>query len=156
MLSKPDIAPPEIEWSISSAVSQGNAGTVIASGTVKATLAPTGRSWNGMNEYTVLGRLDADRFVTVTSGHYWMTAVPVCTFQGSQSPCSGAIYYLSDVEDVPAPRARGFESVDESYWYVPGLDNFLETGGPNGVCGGNNGGVCDKFSAGLLGTAQSN
>jgi hypothetical protein len=60
---------------------------------------------------------------------------------------------------VPAPEAKGFESTDESYFYVPGVElyNFVETGGPGGLCnqiGG--GGGCDKFSAGLLGTAQLN
>src|SRR5580692_3346136 len=72
MLTVPDIAPPQIEWSISTGVSQGNAGTVVASGVTKASLSPTGRSWNGMNEYTALGRLSAGQLVTLTSGHYWM------------------------------------------------------------------------------------
>jgi hypothetical protein len=152
----PEIAPPEIEWSISSGVSQGNAGTVIASGTSKATLSPTGRSWNNMNEYTVLGRLNSDQTFTLGSGHYWITAVPVCTFFGV---CGGQYYFLTDVEDVPPPHAKGFESTDVHYFYAPAdSDFYVETGGPNGVCSqaGGGGGGCDKFSVGLLGTAQSN
>jgi hypothetical protein len=150
-----DIAPPQIEWSISTGISQGNPGTVIASGTTKASLAPTGRSWNGMNEYTALGFLDANDVVTLTPGHYWMTAVPVCTYDAPPKfPCTGARYYMSDVEDVPAPHAVGFESTDESYWNLPGTYYFLETGGPDGLCG--QGGGCDKFSAGLIGTATLN
>jgi hypothetical protein len=158
MLRVPALAPPEIQWSISQGISQGNAGTVIASGTAKATLTPTGRSWNGMNEYTALGRLNSDELITLTPGHYWMTAVPVCT---DDSPpkfqCSGAQFFLSDVEDVPPPQAKGFESTDESYLYVPGSYYFVETGGSSGLCGQEGGGGgCDKFSAGLLGTAQVN
>jgi hypothetical protein len=160
MVTRPDLSPPQIQWSISTGISQGNAGTVIASGVTKASLTATGRTWNGLSEYTALGLLNADELVTLTPGHYWMTAVPVCT---SNVPphylCGGATYYLSDVEDVPAPEAKGFESTDESYWDAPGstLYNFVETGGPTGICnqeGG--GGGCDKFSAGLLGTAQLN
>jgi hypothetical protein len=159
MLSIAVLDPPQIQWSISTGISQGNAGTLIASGTTQATLTPTGRSWNGLNEYTALARLNDNQLVTLTSGHYWMTASPVCTVRSIRSVCSGATYYLSDVEDVPAPQAKGFESLDESYWNVPGSSvyDFVETGGPNGVCsqpGG--GGGCDKFSAGLIGRADLN
>jgi hypothetical protein len=153
------LAPPEIEWSISQGVSQGDGGTLIASGTAQATLTPTGRSWNGMNEYTVLGRLKPDQLVTLPPGHYWMTAVPICTYYSPPKfQCDGAGYYITDVEDVPPPQAKGFESTDESYWYAPwGGDVFSETGGPDGICGKEGGGGgCDKFSAGLLGTAQEN
>jgi hypothetical protein len=151
-----EIAPPQIEWSISSDVSQGNAGTVIASGTSKATLTPTGRSWNNTNEYTVLGRLNSDQTFTLSPGHYWMTAVPVCSFFGV---CEGQYYFLTDVEDDPPPHAKGFESTDVHYFYAPAdSDLYVETGGPNGICSqpGGGGGGCDKFSAGLLGTAQEN
>jgi len=148
----PGLSPPQIEWSISQGISQGNSGTVIASGVTKASLTPTGRSWNGMSEYTALGRLNAGQLVTLTQGHYWMTAVPVCLVE-----CEAA-FYMSDVEDVPAPHAKGFESTDESYWYASWAgDIFSETGGPNGVCSQEGaGGGCDKFSAGLLGTARLN
>lgn len=156
MLTVPNLAPPRIEWSISTGVSQGSAGNVIASGVAKATLTATGRSWNGMNEYTALGLLNANEVVTLSPGHYWMTAVPVCTFNGAPKfPCTGARYFLSDVEDVPAPHAKGFESTDESYWNLPGTYNFVETGGPNGICA-QGGGGCDKFSAGLIGRVQLN
>lgn len=148
--------PPQIQWSVSTGVSQGNAGTVIASGTSQATLTPTGRSWNGMNEYTVLGRLNAGEVFTLTSGHYWTTAIPVCV-QNTADSCQGVTFLMSDVEDVPPPHAKGFESTDESYWYFPGLENFVETGGSNGLCSQpEGGGGCDKFSAGLLGRAQLN
>jgi hypothetical protein len=153
VLGTPLLSPPQIEWSISTGISQGNGGTLIASGTAKATLTPTGRSWDGMNEYTALGRLNTNQLVTLTPGHYWMTAVPVCI-----SECV-VNFYMTDVEDVPPPQAKGLESTDESYWYAPFAgDIFAETGGTNGVCDtqGGPGDGCDKFSAGLLGTAQLN
>ena len=149
----PSLYPPQIEWSISTGISQGDGGTVIASGIAYAKLTPTGRSWNGLNEYTALGRLSADELVTLTPGHYWMTAVPVCFEDEDRSS-----FVISDVEDVPAPHAVGFESTDESYWYAP-WDGWVysETGGTNGLCSiAGNGGGCDKFSAGLIGTATLN
>ena len=156
--SNAKLNPPQIEWSVSTGISQGNAGTVVASGTSQATLTPTGRSWDGMNEYTVLGRLNPGQVFTLTPGHYWMTAAPVCTNSGPGG-CEGVTFLMSDVEDVPPPQAKGFESLDESYWNVPGstVYNFAETGGPNGICSQPGGGSgCDKFSAGLLGRAQLN
>jgi hypothetical protein len=63
---------------------------------------------------------------------------------------------MTDVEEVPPAHAKGFESTDESYLDLPGAFYFVETGGPNGLCAGNNGGGCDKFSAGLIGRAQLN
>jgi hypothetical protein len=155
LLTVPALAPPEIEWAISQGIGEGVSGTVIASGTAKATLTPTGRSWDGMNEYTVLGRLNAGQLIMLTPGHYWMTAVPMRTYNSPPKfQCEGAQFRISDVEDVPAPHAKGFESTDESYWYAPWAgDVFSETGGPDGICsmqGG--GGGCDRFSTGLLGT----
>jgi hypothetical protein len=83
-----------------------------------------------------------------------MTAVPVCTYNvPPEFLCGGAQYFISDVEDVPPPHAKGFEPLDRSYLTLPGAYYFTETGGPSGVCAGSNGGGCDKFSVGLLGTA---
>ncbi len=46
--------PPEIKWSISTGVSAGNPGTLIGQGRIPATYTPTGRSFNGFTEYTLL------------------------------------------------------------------------------------------------------
>jgi hypothetical protein len=143
--------PQRIKWSISNDVSVGNAGTLIAQGEISATLIPTGRSWNGMAEYTALGRLTPETAVTLTTGVYWMTAVPICT----NPSCGDTHFYLSDVEDVPAPNHKGIEPTDDSFFLAPNDGWFFAaTAYPNGVCdGGGNGVGCDKFSAGLLGTA---
>ena len=143
------IEPRQMNWSISKGVSTGHAGTIIASGAIPATWTPTGRSYQGNTEYTVLGRFAPGVSVTLASGTYWMTAVPVCTEQ--TGICTDAGYYISDVEDVPAPNHKGFEPNDRSYFnWARGGFNFAPTWGTGGVCGGNG---CDKFSAGLLGHA---
>jgi hypothetical protein len=142
--------PPEIKWAISSGISAGNPGTEIASGRSTATLTPTGRTWqNGyFTEYTVLAHLKPEQFVTLTTGVYWIAAVPVCT----DSDCGNADFYLSDVEDVPAPNHKGVQPNDDSYYVWDGAGYFFaETGGPSGICGGG----CDKFSFGILGHATA-
>jgi hypothetical protein len=143
------VDPEQMEWSISTGVSAGNPGTVIASGTIHATFMPTGRSFQAFTEYTLLGRLTPETAVTLTSGVYWMTAVPLCTRQTGY--CEGAVYQLSDVEDVPAPNHKGIQPNDDSYYSFPnGQLYFVQAWGSSGACGGVG---CDKFSAGLLGTA---
>jgi hypothetical protein len=145
------IIPKQIEWSISTGVSAGNAGTLMASGTAYATWTPTGRTWQGYTEYTALGRLTPATAVTLTTpGVYWMTAVPVCTKQGN-AYCRIANYLLSDVEDVPAPNHKGVQPRDDAFLDDPGAAfYYVPTWGPSGACGGVG---CNRFSAGLLGDA---
>jgi hypothetical protein len=137
----------EISWSISKGMSAGNPGTVIASGTVGSAVTATGRTWQGYTEYTTLGRLAPAQAVTLNSGVYWMTAVPMCTTVGNGF-CLQAFYFLSDVEDTPAPNRRGFQPNDDAFFNASGY-YYVPTWGPAGECGGG----CDRFSAGLLGHA---
>jgi hypothetical protein len=141
--------PAEIKWSISTGVSAGNPGTLIRQGRVPATYTPTGRSFNGFTEYTALGRLPKAKAITLTSGIYWMTAIPICT----NASCGDAIFYLTDVEDTPAPNHKGIEPNDNSFYlWNAGKYFFAPTAYPNGVCnGGGNGTGCNRFSTGLLG-----
>ncbi len=143
--------PQRIKWSISTGIGAGNAGTVIAQGETPATLTPTGRSWDGMTEYTALGRLTPETAVTLSTGVYWMTAIPICT----NPRCGETDFYLSDVEDIPAPNHKGIQPNDDSYLLAPSDGGFfVPTWGSSGACAGNGGGGCDKFSAGLLGYAR--
>lgn len=146
--------PAQIQWSISTGLSAGNSGVTIAQGTIRATWTPTGRSFDGLTEYTALGHLTPSTAVTITqSGVYWMTAIPVCT----DPSCGSANFYLTDVEDVPAPNHKGVQPNDDSFYLWPnGQYFFAPTAYPNGVCNGvgGNGTGCDKFSAGLLGYAK--
>jgi hypothetical protein len=143
------IIPKEIEWSISTGMSAGSPGTLLASGTAGASWAATGRTWRGYTEYTALGKLTPETAVTLTTGVYWMTAVPVCT-QFGNGRCSVATYLLSDVEDVPAPNHKGVQPNDDSFFNAPPQFNYSPAWGPTGACGSG----CDKFSAGLLGRAE--
>ncbi len=63
-------------WEIRSGVSEGNGGTLIASGTGAVTNAPTGRSFNGLDEFTnAVSGLSVD----LPTNQYWFAVVPVCT-----------------------------------------------------------------------------
>jgi hypothetical protein len=137
----------QIEWSISTGMSTGNPGTIIASGTIGVAWTATGRSWRGYTEYTALGRLAPQTAVSLTRGVYWMTAVPICAEVGN---CDFASFLLSDVEDVPAPNRKGFQPDDDAFYNSPTAGYYyVPTWGPTGACAGG----CDRFSAGLLGHA---
>jgi len=136
----------DVNWSISRGMSSGNPGTIIASGTLGVSWTATGRSWMGYTEYTALGKFAPQSALTLTSGIYWMSVVPVCSQTGN---CTFANYLLSDVEDVPAPNRKGFQPNDDAFFNAIGY-YYVPTWGPTGECGGG----CDKFSAGLLGYAK--
>jgi hypothetical protein len=144
--------PAEIKWSISTGISAENPGTLIGQGRIPATYTPTGRSFDGLTEYTSLGHLPRAKAITLTHGIYWMTAIPICT----DPSCGDANFYLSDVEDIPAPNHKGIEPNDDSFYFWTGGNYFFApTAYPNGVCnGGGDGTGCDRFSAGLLGYAK--
>jgi len=69
-------------WEIRSGVSEGNGGTLIASGTGAVTNTPTGRSGFGYTEYT---NLVSGLGVSLGSGQYWYAVVPVCTTCGGRT-----------------------------------------------------------------------
>jgi hypothetical protein len=113
----------------------------ICGGTDVPTLTPTGRTGYGIPEYTLL--ITGIGCPYLQAGTYWMTLVPT----------TPDVPYLNDVEDVkPAHRlGPGWEPIDQSRWYSPDLliYSFQPT---TAVCGGVGTG-CDRFSAGVIGTA---
>lgn len=134
-------------WSINEEVFAGSAGTVVDSGTSAATSTATGRSAFGLGEYTVQV---TGLSITLTSGSYWMSVVPICT--NTADPYCGGIFFESDAEYINTTPANAFgspETVDASFFDSPVFGvSFDPTNGPLGACGGFG---CDAFSAGVLG-----
>ncbi len=59
-------------WELRTGLSEGNGGTLVASGTGAMTHTATGRSAFGYNEY----RDQVDLVMTLTPGNYWFAVVP--------------------------------------------------------------------------------
>jgi hypothetical protein len=144
------VDPARAAYSISTGVSRGNGGTTITSGTGPVTYLPTGRSWNGYTEYTLLANIHA---TVLQPGTYWLSLVARCTNPKDQT-CQVAQYYVSDVEDDPPLNHVGpFEPLNDSYFSGANQDAFfVPTWGIRGACDGLG---CNRFSAGVIGTAQS-
>jgi hypothetical protein len=149
VLSTADLVDPaKATYSISTGVSKGNAGTTIATATGPTTYAPTGRSYNGYTEYTLLVSTHP---TVLQPGKYWLSVVARCTNPEDET-CQTARYYVSDVEDDPPPNHVGIEPGNDSFLTATPLDDYYApTWGDNGVCSGFG---CNRFSAGVIGTAQ--
>ena len=134
------------DWSIVQGVAANGVPTsnkvkTICSGTSVPTLIATGRIAYGFYpEYTVL--VTGIACPTLEAGTYWMTLVPTTEDEA----------YLSDVEDDTPANAQGpgSEPADQSFFYAPEFGAYsFEPTAPN-ACGTDG---CDKFSAGVIGTA---
>ena len=91
-------------WEIRSGVSEGNGGTLVASGTGRVTNSPTGRSGFDYDEYnnTVSG-LNVD----LPANTYWFAVVPTCP------TCEGLSYNTNSLHGV---NAVGTQISDQQYW----------------------------------------
>ncbi len=91
-------------WEIRSGVSEGNGGTLIASGTGNVTNTPTGRNGFGFDEYnnTVSGLN-----VSLAANTYWFAVVPTCT------TCAGGSY---NTNSLHALNAVGTQISNQQYF----------------------------------------
>lgn len=136
------IDPPQAYWEIRSGVQQGSGGTLIASGTSAAVYKPT----QGQDLYAILVK---NLSVSLSSGRYWMSVVPICT-NANDTSCQSAQYFSVDVEDMPPPNRYGpLEPADQSFINSSSFNENWVQLGPS-FCGLG----CDRFSAGILGTSN--
>jgi len=122
-------------WEIRSGVSEGNGGTLIASGTGAVTNTPTGRSGFGYTEY-----------------HNQVAVDPLLNC-GPNNPC---VYYIAVVPDCPQCGGRSFNSNTFGENSI-GQENINEQFFNSSFFGANftnanNEGVFQSFSAGVIGT----
>ncbi|MGB3549401.1 MAG: hypothetical protein WA993_01830 [Candidatus Binatus sp.] len=140
--------PSVTQWSIWADVGSGNPGELLFSGAGNATVTATGRTVSGLTEYTVSVKLKTA--IVLQPGTYWLNVTPQCT-NPSDSACSSALFYESDVEDVsPANHVGPANVLDDSFINSTYFSfNYAHTWGGSGACGGIG---CDAFSFGLIGT----
>ena len=133
------LIPTGATWEIRTGVSEGNGGTVVASGSGAVTQTATGRSGFGFTEYT--DSVTVSPAVTLSAGTtYWINVTPVCAACADRSFES----------DVPVPGGANHvgpaDIVDLSFWN----SNFFGANFTNT----NNEGVFRLFSFGVAGTSN--
>jgi hypothetical protein len=123
-------------------MSSGKRGAMWCSTSGSATMAAYGESDFGYTQYSyTVKRLS--RACKLHKGKvYFVTLMPEYN--------DGAVAYLVDVEDNPAPNHRGWNNVpDDSFFLAPSFGAEYEpTWGSAGAC---NGIGCDAFSIALTG-----
>jgi hypothetical protein len=141
------IDPTTSTWSISSGVSEGDAGTTVASGTSTAAgtaFIPTGRFPFGFTEYSL--KVKISPAVVLSSGTYWLNITPQCTDSGNGS-CSIAQYFWDDTFGlnnygiIPPANVSYFNSSYFGFDYA-NLCEVSSTG-------------CQVFSFGIIGTGTT-
>ena len=111
-------APESGYWEIRSGVSEGNGGTLIASGTGSVTNTATGRSFLGDKEYTnIVSGLSVD----LPTNQYWFAMVPVC------STCQGEAFNTNTF----GLFSIGKSDLNQEYFTTPGGPFFTNA---NNVC----------------------
>jgi hypothetical protein len=120
-------------WEIRSGMSEGNGGTLIASGTSAVTQTATGRSGFGFTEYQ---DLVSGLSVNLNPGQYWFAVVPL-------DPNSGGRSYNSNTFGM---NGVGSYQQNAEFWNSA----FFGVNYTNG----NNGGVFPAFSGGVYVTGQ--
>ena len=126
-----DLSPASGYWELRSGISEGNGGTLVASGTASGyawSHTPTGRSGFGFNEYTDMAYVDVSN---LPDDVYWFAVVPIAQDQDGRS-------YNSNTFGL---NSRGEQLLDQQYWNSPYLGaNFTNA---------NNIGEFPAFSSGI-------
>lgn len=133
------LTPTNATWEIRTGVSEGNGGTLVASGSTAVTQTPTGRSAFGFTEYT--DSIGLSPAVVLNAGTtYWINVTPVCAACASRA-------FESNVPPGTAANHVGPANVlDQSFWNSAFFGvNFTNS---------NNGGVFHLFSFGVVGTSN--
>jgi hypothetical protein len=122
------------DWEIRTGLSQGNSGTLVASGTTNSPIVtPTGRSGFGYTEYMVeVTGLNVFLPMLPLGQHYWLNVTPVGNGTGGSYNS-----WTSGTNCVGTPCIGGNEFFNSSYFGVFFQDPFLEQeyGFSNGVIG---------------------
>jgi hypothetical protein len=145
--------PAATPWEIRTGIPKdgGTGGTLVASGTNNATMTPTGRSLNGIPEYTI--EVTWTTPVVLGPGTYWENVTPQCTNpNNAQCTAEGFSGFLeSDMETMYGLNGIGSpepwqDSYSNSASFGLTWENTYTVHQQRGEPGG------DAFSAGVIGT----
>ncbi len=139
--------PQTATYDVRTGVTEGNAGTSIASGTSSISVAATGRNFLGLNEYTVAVQLSAP--LLIGPGEYWFNLTPACTNGTEDGSCSVGRILLSNTTSRAnnvngAAQAQGQMFLNSSFFGLAyanwcdstfGLNSYQCAGASFGIIG---------------------
>ncbi len=148
VLASVNFDPKIASYDIRTGVVEGNGGTSIASGRAKIRVARTGRTYLGMNEYSLLVRLPEVQ--TLEEGEYWFNVTATCTNGARDGSCYvGRIYLSNTTQDTNGISADSQPTVST---YVN--SSFFGVTFVNWCNLGLNSSQCGAASFALTGTAR--
>jgi hypothetical protein len=93
--------PRSATYDIRTGITDGDGGSSVASGSNSVRVASTGRSFLGLNEYTLLVPLSTP--VYLTGGEYWFNLTPACTNGATDGSCyEGRFFFSNTTQDTNA------------------------------------------------------
>jgi len=135
-------------YDVRTGVTDGNGGTSIASGSGNVTVAPTGRNFLGLNEYSVAVNLSTP--LLLGTGGYWFNMTPSCTNGATDGSCSVGRFFVSNaihrVNNVNGGRETSFQMYLNSAFFGFTYANWCDSSL------GLNLQQCSGLSYGLMGT----
>jgi hypothetical protein len=139
--------PQTASYDVRTGVSEGDGGTSIANGTAAIQVAPTGRNFIGLNEFSVAVNLSTP--LVLSPGQYWFNITPNCTNGTQDGSCSVGRIFFSNTTN----RANGVngEAQTEGQLYLnSGFFGFTWANWCDSSLGFN------KIQYGLMGAAGGN
>ena len=139
--------PSTSSWTIATGVSEGNAGTVLASGTSTAagtSFVPTGRLPFGFTEYTLKVKIPQQ---IIGPGTYWVNITPQCTDSGN-GDCDISQYFWDDTFGLNryGPLEPAGSGYFNSSYFGYDYSNLCEVSSTG----------CQALSFGVIGTGTEN
>jgi len=133
------LTPTNATWEIRTGVSEGNGGTLVASGSTAVTQTPTGRSAFGFTEYT--DSIGLSPAVVLNAGTtYWINVTPVC------AACANRAFESNVPPGTAANHVGPANVLDLSFFNSA----FFGVNFTNSNCCG----VFHLFSFGVVGTSN--
>lgn len=139
-------------YDIRQGVSEGNGGTDVATGTGNIQVAATGRSFIGLQEYSIAVQLATP--LTLTAGSYWFNLTPNCTNGATDGSCYDGRSFVSNVTG----RTNSIHGAGESNHEMFLNSSFFGFTWANWCDSslGLNGQQCNGLSFGVMGTQNFN
>lgn len=140
--------PIQASYDIRQGVTEGSGGTELATATVNATVASTGRSFLGLQEYTVAVNLTAP--LVLGPGNYWFNVTPECLNGATDGSCSVGRMFVSNVtgrtNSIHGAAESNHEMFLNSSYFGFTWANWCDSSL------GLNGQQCNGLSFGVMGT----
>jgi hypothetical protein len=142
--------PQVASYDVRQGVTEGDGGTDLATGTANATVASTGRSFLGLQEYTVAVNLATP--LVLGPGNYWFNVTPECQNGATDGSCSVGRMFASNTAGGRTNSIHGAGETNHEIFLNSSFFGFTWANWCDSSLG-LNGQQCNGLSFGVMGTS---